>query len=95
MGTPAPQHQPVAQPIQPTPFRQQGVQMTTTLPAQMMQVTVPPGVGVGQPFLVTTPNGAQMQVIAPPGSMPGRQIMIQAPAPQVVQAVAVPRAVPA
>ena len=99
MGTHAPQHQPVAQPIQPTPQQQQGVQMTpppaTILPAQMMQVTVPPGVGVGQPFLVTTPNGAQMQVIAPPGSMPGGQIMIQAPAPQVVQAVAVPRVVPA
>ena len=109
MGTHAPQHQPVAQPIQPTPQQQQGVQMTpppadyargtaavtSTIPTavptmQMMQVTVPPGVGAGQPFLVTMPYGAQMQVIAPPGSTPGTQVMIQAPAPQAVQAVAVP-----
>lgn len=56
---------------------------------QMMQVTVPAGVGAGQAFLVTTPNGSQMQVVAPMGSMPGTQITIQAPT------VPVPVGVPA
>jgi hypothetical protein len=46
---------------------------------QQMQITVPPGVGPGQAFIVALPSGAQMQVTCPPGVEPGGAIMIEVP----------------
>jgi hypothetical protein len=59
---------------------------------QQMQVTVPPGVGPGDPFTVNTPGG-QMQVTCPPGATSGSPMMVNVPAataPPVVMASVVP-----
>lgn len=57
----------------------------------MMQVEVPAGVSVGEPFVVVAPDGQQMQVIVPNGSKSGDMIQIQAP-PAVMDAEARGRA---
>ena len=51
-----------------------------------MQVTVPPGVGPGMPFMVNTPTG-QMQVTCPPDAVSGGQMIVNVPAQQVPQVV--------
>ena len=41
------------------------VPMAMPVAMQQMQVTVPPGVGPGMPFLITTQDGQQMQITHP------------------------------
>lgn len=67
-----------------------------------MQVTIPPGLQAGSPFLVAAPDGSQVQVIVPPGMVGGMAITVEVPAaaapppmmmaPQPMQMMAQPMA---
>ena len=45
---------------------------------QVVTVQVPPGIGLGQHFLIQH-NGQQLQVQAPPGAQPGQMVQVQVP----------------
>ena len=91
-----PVHHSVSHAVQPAVQMTQPVQAmgVPIQPAevQQMQVQIPLGSAVGQPFLVSVPGGAQMQVTPPPGFLPGQMMDIQVPAQPVVlpTATAVP-----
>ena len=58
-----------------------------------MQVTVPPGVSPGMPFVVNTPAG-QMQVICPNGASAGSPMLVNVPMAAATAAVPVVAATP-
>ena len=63
--------------------------------SNMMQVTVPDGLGPGDMFMVQAPDGQQMQVQVPPGVKSGMPIQVAMPAPQAIAVVTgVPTAIP-
>jgi hypothetical protein len=60
---------------------------------QQMQVTVPAGVGPGQPFQVDTPSGL-MQVVCPPNASAGMPMLVNLPSAAAPQPMVMAQAQP-